>query len=186
MAKVYTLYTGILTALALCKYCLAEWNSTDESANRTVSPCHLHGNQNNCTDTTDTGQWTGHFSKCPKELTHYCIHGECRYVKEQKAPACRCQSGYIGSRCEYVDLGWQIQKKQQILIGCIVAGLVLFMVVIVFICICPHRRCRSYWRRGRQREEPKNGTEKLSMMDTGAAHTSLTADSTETTLTNSV
>ncbi|KAM9735406.1 probetacellulin isoform 3-T3 [Menidia menidia] len=85
MANVLRLYTGILTALALCKYCRAEWNST-ESANRTVSLCRLHGNHNNC---TETGQWHGHFSTCPKELSYYCVHGECRYIKEQKAPSCR-------------------------------------------------------------------------------------------------
>lgn len=36
-------------ALALCKYSLAEWNVTEELANRTVSHCHYHGNANNCT-----------------------------------------------------------------------------------------------------------------------------------------
>ncbi|CAG5867762.1 unnamed protein product [Menidia menidia] len=179
MANVLRLYTGILTALALCKYCRAEWNST-ESANRTVSLCRLHGNHNNC---TETGQWHGHFSTCPKELSYYCVHGECRYIKEQKAPSCRCQSGYIGSRCEYVDLDWQIGERRQIIIGCVIAGLVLLMVLIVFICMCPHRRCKLIWRRGRRREKPGNGTEKLSMMDTG---TSVSAETTETTNTNSV
>lgn len=40
-------------------------------------------------DTIDTGQSNGHFSKCPEELEHYCIHGECRYIKDQDAPSCR-------------------------------------------------------------------------------------------------
>lgn len=39
----------LAAALALCKYSLAEWNATDESANRTVSHCHRHGNRDNCT-----------------------------------------------------------------------------------------------------------------------------------------
>ncbi|KAF7661118.1 hypothetical protein LDENG_00268550 [Lucifuga dentata] len=95
MAKVYRFYVGIVTALALCKYCLTEWNATDESANRTVSSCHHHGNGDDC---TDTGEWNGHFSKCPKELKHYCIHGTCRYIKEQMTPSCRCEHGFIGSR----------------------------------------------------------------------------------------
>ncbi|XP_078127851.1 probetacellulin isoform X5 [Sander vitreus] len=147
MAKVYRLYLGIVTALALCKYSLAEWNTTKETANRTVSDCHHHGNRDNCTaDTIDTGQWTGHFSKCPEELTNYCIHGECRYVEEQNAPSCRCQRGYIGGS----------------------------------------RRCRLCWRRGRRREEPRNRTEKLSMMDTSTTHTTLMVDSTEPPHTNTV
>ncbi|XP_071322432.1 probetacellulin [Trachinotus anak] len=187
MAKVYRLYVGILTALALCKHCLAQGNATDESANRTVSHCHRHGNRDNCTDTTDTGQWNGHFSKCPEDLMHYCVHGECRYIKEQKTPSCRCQRGYIGSRCEYVDLDLRIGEKRQIIIVCVIAGLVFLMLLIVFICICSHRRYRLCWRRGRRREEPRNGTEKLSMMDTRATHTTLTTqDSTEPPHTNAV
>ncbi|XP_068562856.1 probetacellulin isoform X1 [Cebidichthys violaceus] len=187
MAKVYRLYAVIATALALCKYSLAEWNATDESANRTESLCNHHGNEDNCTaGAVDTEQWPSHFSKCPEELANYCIHGECRYVEEQKAPSCRCQQGYIGSRCEYLDLDWRIGEKRQIIITCIIAGLVFLILVIVFIGFCSHRRCRLYWRRRRRREEPRNGTEKLRMMDTGATHTTLTADSAEPPHTNTV
>ena len=49
---------------------------------------------------TDTGQWNGHFSKCPEDLMHYCIHGECRYIKAQKAPSCRWESS-IAERWKY-------------------------------------------------------------------------------------
>ncbi|CAL8386775.1 unnamed protein product [Boreogadus saida] len=143
MSNSLRLYVGIVTALALCKYCLAEWNSTEESsANRTVS-CHHHGNLNNCTvESKDTGQWSGHFTKCPKELKYYCIHGSCRYIKEQSAPSCRCDGGFTGSRCEILDLGWQIGEKKQIIIICVVAGLVLLVLLIIFICLCSHRRFR--------------------------------------------
>ncbi|XP_023120400.1 probetacellulin isoform X2 [Amphiprion ocellaris] len=168
------------SALALCKYCLAEGNATDESANRTVPHCHRHGDTDNCTE-----QWSGHFSKCPEELQNYCIHGECRYVEDQNAPSCRCWFGYDGPRCEFVILDPLIDNRQ-IIIGCTIAGLVLIILLIVFICICSHRRCRLCRRRGRRREEPRNGTEKLSMMDTGATHTTLTPDSTEPLHTNSV
>ncbi|XP_028274481.1 probetacellulin [Parambassis ranga] len=187
MATVYRVYVGIVTALALCKYCLAEWNATEESANRTVPHCHRHGNGNNCTHTTDTGRWNGHFSQCPEELTHYCVHGECRYIKEQNAPSCRCQHGYVGSRCEYVDLDWQKGEKRKVIIVCTIAGLVLLITLIVFICFCSHRRCRMCRQRRRRRdEEPRNGTEKLSMMDTSATHTTSTSDSAEPPHTNSV
>lgn len=40
-------------------------------------------------DTTDPDELGGHFSKCPDSLKSYCVHGECRYVTEQKAPSCR-------------------------------------------------------------------------------------------------
>lgn len=39
----------LTAALVLCKYSLAEWNVTEELANRTVSHCHRHSNGDNCT-----------------------------------------------------------------------------------------------------------------------------------------
>lgn len=188
MAKAYKLFVGIVTALALCKYSLAEWNTTDEIANRTVSHCHHHGNRHNCTEDTtdkDTDQWAGHFSKCPEELTNYCIHGECHYIKEQKAPSCRCQHGYHGDRCQYLQLP-QDGGQPRIIIACVVAGLVLLILLIIFICLNSHRKCRLCWQRRRQEEEPRNGTEKLAMMDTSTALTALTSDSTEPQQTNPV
>uniref|UniRef100_A0A7N8XQZ2 Betacellulin, epidermal growth factor family member n=1 Tax=Mastacembelus armatus TaxID=205130 RepID=A0A7N8XQZ2_9TELE len=171
-------------ALALCKYCLADWNATDWSANRTVSHCHHHSNGDNCTDTIDAGQWNGHFSECPEELKDYCIHGECRYIAEQKAPSCRCEHGFVGSRCEYVGLDWRIGDRGQILI---IAGLIfLIVILIIIICICSHRRYRLCQRRGRRREQQTNGTEKHSMIDTSAAHADLTPDLTEPAVTSAV
>ncbi|KAM9793977.1 probetacellulin isoform 2-T2 [Syngnathus typhle] len=125
MAKVYGLYVAILTVLALHECSLASCNATDKAVNQTEGPCHRQGNEDNCTaPTLDTGQWNGHFSKCPHELHHYCIHGECRYIKDQKTPSCRCQYGYIGSRCEYVDLDGRIGERKQIIIICVIAALV--------------------------------------------------------------
>lgn len=49
----------------------------------------------------------------------------------------RCQIGYIGSRCEYLNLEVQTgQRKQRIIITCAIAGLVLLILLVVFICIC--------------------------------------------------
>ncbi|XP_075899826.1 probetacellulin isoform X2 [Nelusetta ayraudi] len=134
MAKVYRLYVGIATALALCKYPMAD-QVTDSPANATASVCPPHHNGDNC---TDTDPWEGHFSECPKNLTGFCVHGVCRYLKEHWTAAC-------SFKCRF-----------------------------------------CWWRRRRRREAPSNVTEKLSMMDTGAAQTSPTGESTETTHTNAV
>ncbi|KAM9820117.1 probetacellulin [Neosynchiropus ocellatus] len=170
MENVNRLYVGLLTALALCKYSLASWNATEEPASPTESLCHHHSNGNNCTVTTATTEtpWSGHFSECPEELRYYCIHGDCRYVTEQKTPSCRCHDGYMGHRCEYLNLGW-LTEERQIIIYCSIAGLVVLILFIVFIWIYAHHRSR---RRGmrRRREGTGNGTEKLPMMDTNVAH----------------
>ncbi|XP_054908514.1 probetacellulin isoform X1 [Poeciliopsis prolifica] len=175
MAKLHRLYVLLLTALALWRRCLAEWNATDGSSNQTASVC-----QDNCTAEKDTEQSNGHFSDCPKELLYYCIHGDCRYIKEQKAPSCRCHNNYEGARCEYVSLGWLIGDRGQIIIGCSIAVLLLLMILVISICVCSHRRCRTCGRSRRQTEELRNGTEKRSMLDLS------TPESTEPTHISSV
>ncbi|GAA6105198.1 probetacellulin isoform X1 [Tachysurus ichikawai] len=134
MEKTHKLLLGIFT-VALCKYSQAEWNTTRDTANKTVS-CGPHDNSSNCTDLKDIHQWSGHLSKCPDDYLHYCIHGMCRFVEEQNTPTCRCESGYIGARCEYHDLGWLVGEQREIVIISIISGLVILLLIIVFICIC--------------------------------------------------
>lgn len=164
MATPYGLYVGIAAALAVCKYsCVAEVNNTTELAGPTVTHGHHHGNQDNCTVTPG---WSGHFSECPEDLRHYCVHGECRYIKAQRAPSCRCRAGYSGARCEYVILDWLRADKRHLVIVCVLVGLVLIVLLVVMVCACPRQRWRMCWRRRRRREESGNGPEKLSMMAT--------------------
>ncbi|CAL1567658.1 unnamed protein product [Knipowitschia caucasica] len=143
MAKVYTLYVGVLAGLVL--YSEAGWNTTQEpSAN--VTECHHQSNGGNCTD-----QWTGHFLSCPEQLTYYCIHGECRYIKEMDLASCRCHYGFYGSRCEFLDFdAHKMGKREIIIVVCAVVGLVLLIVLVVFICLFTFRK-------GRRREERRNG-----------------------------
>lgn len=180
----YGLYVVMIPALVLCNYCLAEWNVTGATAGPNVTSCHHHGDGNNCTVNTEDDELNGHFSKCPEKYEHYCIHGECRYVTEQKEPSCKCMEGFIGSRCEYLIIeAPQIGPKQRIIIA-VVSGLVVVILLIMFLFFSSRRRRRLCWRRRRRREEPRNGTEKHSMMDTSAAHVAL--DSPELTHTDSV
>lgn len=48
----------------------------------------------------------------------------------------RCETGYIGARCEYYDMGWLVGEQREIVIISIVSGLVIFLLIIVFICVC--------------------------------------------------
>ncbi|XP_043925312.1 proheparin-binding EGF-like growth factor [Protopterus annectens] len=41
---------------------------------------------------------------CLKKYKDFCIHGECRYIRELKAPACNCWTGYHGERCHQFTL----------------------------------------------------------------------------------
>uniref|UniRef100_A0A8D0DZJ6 Proheparin-binding EGF-like growth factor n=1 Tax=Salvator merianae TaxID=96440 RepID=A0A8D0DZJ6_SALMN len=41
---------------------------------------------------------------CLRRYKDYCIHGECKYLKELKRAACQCQEGYHGERCHALSL----------------------------------------------------------------------------------
>ncbi|XP_026995898.1 probetacellulin isoform X1 [Tachysurus fulvidraco] len=164
MEKTHKLLLGIFT-VALCKYSQAEWNTTKDTANKTVS-CGPHDNSSNCTDLKDIHQWSGHFSKCPDDYLQYCIHGMCRFVQEQNTPTCRCESGYIGARCEYHDLGWLVGEQREIVIISIISGLVILLLIIVFVCICAHRK---FYRKKRRKQKKRDEVERLNTLNTNEA-----------------
>lgn len=142
---------AIISAVVLCKHSQAEWNATKAPANRTVS-CEHHANSSNCTDSKDEQKWSGHFSACPKEYKHFCIHGVCRFIEEQNTPSCRCEKGYIGSRCEYLDIDFHVGERRKIVIACVVAGLVFLILLIIFICVCTHKRYRPCRKKKRKKQ----------------------------------
>ncbi|XP_040831033.1 proheparin-binding EGF-like growth factor isoform X2 [Ochotona curzoniae] len=41
---------------------------------------------------------------CLKKYKDFCIHGECKYLKELRAPSCICHPGYHGERCHGLSL----------------------------------------------------------------------------------
>ncbi|KAH0623040.1 hypothetical protein JD844_030938 [Phrynosoma platyrhinos] len=77
-----------------------------------------------------------HFSACPDSHSQFCFHGTCRFLLHEEKPACICQSGYIGSRCERVDLLAVVaanQKKQTITALVVVS--VIACVVLIMVCV---------------------------------------------------
>ncbi|XP_055481503.1 proheparin-binding EGF-like growth factor [Psammomys obesus] len=41
---------------------------------------------------------------CLKKYKDFCIHGECRYLKDLRTPSCHCHPGYHGARCHGLTL----------------------------------------------------------------------------------
>ncbi|XP_006156269.1 proheparin-binding EGF-like growth factor isoform X2 [Tupaia chinensis] len=41
---------------------------------------------------------------CLRKYKDFCIHGECKYVKELRTPSCNCHPGYHGERCHGLTL----------------------------------------------------------------------------------
>ncbi|XP_041051562.1 probetacellulin-like isoform X2 [Carcharodon carcharias] len=97
------------------------------------------GKQINCTGTlteSPESPQSGHFTKCPKRFRSYCIEGECRFIQSEQQPSCVCKFGYIGSRCELVDMFYLTGKQDQVIIIGLVLTMVVLIIVIIIICIC--------------------------------------------------
>lgn len=41
---------------------------------------------------------------CLRKYKDYCIHGECKYLKDLRTPSCNCHPGYHGERCHGLTL----------------------------------------------------------------------------------
>ncbi|MEE6488541.1 hypothetical protein FKM82_015258 [Ascaphus truei] len=88
------------------------------------------------------------FAVCPDTYRTYCYHGTCRFLVSEWVASCMCFKGYVGIRCQYVDL-------LQVMAGdprsfTVVALAVTFLVVLSLICstclgiyLCKMKRARS-------------------------------------------
>ncbi|XP_061319732.1 probetacellulin isoform X1 [Pezoporus flaviventris] len=84
----------------------------------------------------------GHFSRCPEEYKHYCVKGRCRFLMAEKVPACVCERGYTGARCERVDIFYLRGDRGQIVIISLIAAIVTLIILVVCACLCSHH-CRK-------------------------------------------
>ncbi|KAM4781287.1 probetacellulin isoform 1-T1 [Cyanocitta cristata] len=109
------------------------------------------GSAKGCTGNGTQLRRQGHFSRCPEEYQHYCVKGRCRFFVAEQAPACVCERGYTGARCERVDLFYLRGDQGQIVIISLIAAIVTLIILIVGICLCSHH-CRRQ-RRKRKAEE---------------------------------
>ncbi|XP_062350020.1 probetacellulin [Cinclus cinclus] len=109
------------------------------------------GTGKGCTGNGTQLRRQSHFSRCPEEYQHYCVKGRCRFLVAEQAPACVCERGYTGSRCERVDLFYLRGDQGQIVIISLIVAIVTLIILIVGICLCSHH-CRRQ-RRRRKAEE---------------------------------
>ncbi|XP_066484705.1 probetacellulin [Tiliqua scincoides] len=142
---------GASAGLAIFNYVTGNGNTTGEDEAKRQLCTYPSGN---CTDGTTGSRRGGHFSKCPEEYKHYCVKGRCRYVVEEKTPACVCERGYTGTRCERLDLFYLRGDQSQIVVVSLVAVMVMLIILIVCICTGTHY-CRK---RRRKRKEEEMGT----------------------------
>ncbi|XP_048460846.1 probetacellulin-like isoform X2 [Rhincodon typus] len=96
---------------------------------------------------------SGHFTTCPKELMSYCIEGECRFIQSENKPSCVCKFGYIGSRCEFLDIFYLTGRRDKFIVVGLVLAILLLMIAIIITCFCVHRFRRRHKAKKNSREE---------------------------------
>ncbi|XP_063814868.1 protransforming growth factor alpha-like isoform X2 [Pseudophryne corroboree] len=71
------------------------------------------------------------FAQCPDSYTDFCYHGTCRFLVSEWEASCICSKGYIGSRCQYVDLLQVMAGEPRSFITVVLTG--AFFLVVTFI-----------------------------------------------------
>ncbi|XP_039566282.1 probetacellulin isoform X2 [Passer montanus] len=89
-----------------------------------------------CTGNGTQPRRQSHFSRCPEEFQHYCVKGRCRFLVAEQAPACVCERGYTGARCERVDLFYLRGDQGQIVIISLIVAIAALIILVVGICLC--------------------------------------------------
>ncbi|XP_068259608.1 probetacellulin isoform X1 [Nyctibius grandis] len=130
------------------------------------------GAAGSCTGNVTQLRQHGHFSRCPEEYRHYCVKGRCRFLVAEEAPACVCERGYTGARCERLDIFYLRGDRGQIVVISSIAAIITLIILIVCACFCSHR-CRKQ-RRKRKAEELETLNENLpskseDVLETGIA-----------------
>ncbi|XP_068797278.1 probetacellulin [Struthio camelus] len=139
----------LLLCLALASG-LALFDGAGADANVTADglPC---GPPGNCTGGVPQPRRRGHFSRCPEEYRHYCVRGRCRFLVAEQAPACVCERGYTGARCERVDIFYLRGDRGQIVVISLIAAGAALAILVVCACLCAHRY-RKRRQKGKEQE----------------------------------
>ncbi|KAM9331484.1 probetacellulin [Gastrophryne carolinensis] len=145
----HLLLLALFSGLTIFPWVSSDGNSTATPEARSI-PCHMY--IENCSDTSEAAKWSGHFSRCPRKYKNYCVKGKCRFVTTWKEPSCRCDKGYTGARCNYVDLFYLKEDRGQLVVIILIITMVTFVIAIISVCICSHH-CRKAHRRKMKAKE---------------------------------
>ncbi|XP_069486749.1 proepiregulin isoform X2 [Ambystoma mexicanum] len=112
--------------LILCGLCLIQWTGCT-----TVIP--LCESSENCTTALVHEEGTHHVSRirtldCDADKKDYCLFGRCQYIVELETFRCRCQKGYYGERCVYLELVTQPMSEEYVALTAILS--VLFVIAV--------------------------------------------------------
>ncbi|XP_069055411.1 proheparin-binding EGF-like growth factor [Pleurodeles waltl] len=82
---------------------------------------------------------------CLKKFKDFCIHGECRYIKQLNVPSCICQHGYHGERCHAFILSVEnpstsYDHTTTLAVAAVVLSSVCFIIIGTLLMLRYHKR----------------------------------------------
>ncbi|XP_066454845.1 protransforming growth factor alpha-like [Eleutherodactylus coqui] len=84
------------------------------------------------------------FAECPDAYTHFCFHGTCRFMISEWTATCICFKGYIGNRCQKMDLLQMMAgDPRSILVVTLVVALTLIGSTCFSIYLCRRKEQRK-------------------------------------------
>lgn len=166
----FTFRILLLTGFALCIGTCAHGYSTTTETLEILFDQH----EVNYTDSPALVKRNGHFSVCPTEYKDYCFQGKCRFVVAMNVPSCVCEIGYVGSRCELVDILFLKNERKRIIAASLAAALLGLFILIICLCLC-----LRHWRK--KHRQPEKG-EAEEMLETRPAENNNIADGSEDTV----
>ncbi|XP_075705903.1 proepiregulin [Rhinoderma darwinii] len=103
----------------------------------TIDPlCKFGDPAENCTTalmhtTESPGASVVRIVECAKEISKYCVNGQCLYLLDVDEHYCRCESGYSGLRCTDSFLLTQPMTEEYLALTIFLTALLLLAVALV-------------------------------------------------------
>ncbi|XP_071987220.1 uncharacterized protein [Engystomops pustulosus] len=68
------------------------------------------------------------FAECPDTYSHFCFHGTCRLLISEWSASCICFKGYMGNRCQSMDLLQVMAGDPRSILVVVALGLILTVI----------------------------------------------------------
>uniref|UniRef100_A0A3B4AMJ7 EGF-like domain-containing protein n=1 Tax=Periophthalmus magnuspinnatus TaxID=409849 RepID=A0A3B4AMJ7_9GOBI len=84
---------------------------------------------------------------CDSSFDNYCLNnGQCLFLVDLNENHCKCELGYLGTRCEHTQLVVQPMKEEEValIIVCVVLLILGLTGALYFFCKCSEKRHINY------------------------------------------
>ncbi|KAJ1205920.1 hypothetical protein NDU88_001340 [Pleurodeles waltl] len=120
----------------------------------------------NCTTALVRKEGTARAAKvrtidCEEDKKYFCFRGRCQFILELNEFHCRCQKGYIGERCMYLEIESVTQPMSKEYVA---LSVVLSVLLVVVVALCSYFMYK--WYRSKQRKKQNQPTKEYKEVTT--------------------